>query len=121
METVTIHAKTTITDSYGDVIDGGYNPTAAMALAALVAPNNDPTRIAVGRVDVPVRFDIFIPGGLPNGIDPELHVATIRGSVYDIDGSSEEWQFMQGAHAGDHFTVTALTDVAASNSSSSSS
>lgn len=107
METVTIHTKTMATDGYGDEVESGHNPTAAMTLTAAVAPNHDPLRIAVGRKSVPVKFDVYIPGGTRNGIDPELHVANVRGVFYEIDGKSAEWDFMSGNHAGDHFTVTA--------------
>ena len=121
METVTIHAKVFATDTYGEQSVSGYTSTAAMTLAALVAPNNDPTRVAVGRADAPIRMDVFIPGGDPNGINPEVHVAKVRGVVYEIDGVSEEWQYMSGQHAGDHFTVTQSFTLPADSGSSSSS
>lgn len=122
MEQVTIHAKTYVTDGYGETTVSGYNPTPAMTLTAAVAPNNDSTVVAVGRVDIPVRFDVYIPNVEPQGIDPAAHIAVIRGAAYEIDGRSDEWAFMSGRYAGDHFTVTQpFTHPALPESSSSSS
>lgn len=123
METVKVYAKALVTDAYGDEVYGDVPPGAepVSTLSVLVAPNHDPLRIAIGRVSVPIKFDIYYRGTEPTGIDPELHVVEVRGDRYEVDTKPAEWSWMSGPYAGDHFTVTERKHGSGGAESSSSS
>lgn len=109
MEPVRVFAKPVIEDGYGD---DAYGPVPDDAepiktLRALVAPNHDPQRIAVGRDSTPVAFDIYYRGPEPTGLDADAHIVEVRGDRYEVDVKPAEWYRMSGAYVGDHFTVTA--------------
>jgi hypothetical protein len=108
METVKVYARPESEDGYGDTVYGKVPADAepAMTLLANVAPNHDPTRVAVGRAESPVKFDVYCRTDAPLCLMPEIHIVEVRGDRYELDAKPAEWAQMAGPHSGDHFTVT---------------